>query len=103
MLWQSPLGYLSSMAMGGFAGAFLSSTPAAIVGDVVEGRRRGPLLAAFQMAADVGGIAGPLVAGLMIDGYGFTATFGIGVVATLVALIVTLRMPKKYKPIAVAE
>jgi MFS transporter, DHA1 family, multidrug resistance protein len=103
MTWQSPLGYLSSMAMGGFAGAFLSSTPAAIVGDVVEGRRRGPLLAAFQMAADVGGITGPLVAGLMIDGYGFTATFGIGVAATVVALIVTLRMPKKYKPIAVAE
>jgi DHA1 family multidrug resistance protein-like MFS transporter len=103
MLWQSPLGYLSSMAMGGLAGAFLSSTPAAIVGDVVEGRRRGPLLAAFQMAADVGGITGPLVAGLMIDGYGFTATFGIGVVATVIALIVTLRMPKKYKPIAVAE
>jgi DHA1 family multidrug resistance protein-like MFS transporter len=103
MVWQTPTGYLSAMAVGGFAGAFLSSTPAAIVGDVVEGRRRGPLLAAFQMAADVGGIIGPLVAGLMIDGYGFTSTFGIGVVATLVALVVTLRMPKKYKPIAVAE
>ena len=102
MSWQSPVGYLVSMGVGGFAGSFLSSTPAAIVGDVVEGRRRGPLLAAFQMAADVGGITGPLVAGLMIDGYGFTATFAIGVVATVISLIVTLLMPKKYKPTAVA-
>ena len=91
------------MGMGGFAGAFLSSTPAAIVGDVVEGRRRGPLLAAFQMAADVGGIIGPLIAGLVIDGYGFTATFAIGIVATVIALIVTLMMPKKYKPPIVAQ
>lgn len=103
MGWQSPIGYLTSMAMGGFAGAFLSSTPAAIVGDVVEGRRRGPLLAAFQMAADIGGISGPLVAGLMVDGYGFTATFAIGVVATVISLLVTLMMPKKYKPTEVAE
>lgn len=103
MGWQSPIGYLSSMAMGGFAGAFLSSTPAAIVGDVVEGRRRGPLLAAFQMAADIGGITGPLVAGLMVDGYGFTATFAIGVVATVISLFVTLMMPKKFKPTEVAE
>lgn len=102
MGWQSPLGYLVSMGVGGLAGAFLSSTPAAIVGDVVEGRRRGPLLAAFQMAADVGGITGPLVAGLVVDGYGFTATFAIGVVATVISLIVSLLMPKKYKPTAVA-
>jgi MFS family permease len=103
MSWQSPTGYLASMAVGGFAGSFLSSTPAAIVGDVVEGRRRGPLLAAFQMAADIGGITGPLVAGLMVDGYGFTATFAIGVVATVLSLAVTLMMPKKYKPKEVAQ
>lgn len=103
MSWQSPVGYLASMAVGGFAGSFLSSTPAAIVGDVVEGRRRGPLLAAFQMAADIGGITGPLVAGLMVDGYGFTATFAIGVVATVLSLAVTLMMPKKYKPKEVAQ
>ncbi|MDA0273902.1 MAG: MFS transporter [Actinobacteria bacterium] len=102
-VWQSPTGYLISMGMGGFAGAFLSSTPAAIVGDVVEGRRRGPLLAAFQMAADVGGIIGPLIAGLVIDGYGFTATFAMGIVATVIALIVTLMMPKKHKPPIVAQ
>ncbi|MFZ9750951.1 MAG: MFS transporter [Candidatus Nanopelagicales bacterium] len=103
MSWQSPVGYLASMAVGGFAGSFLSSTPAAIVGDVVEGRRRGPLLAAFQMAADIGGITGPLVAGLMVDGYGFTATFAIGVVATALSLAITLMMPKKYKPKEVAQ
>lgn len=102
-VWQSPTGYLVSSGVGGFSGAFLSSTPAAIVGDVVEGRRRGPLLAAFQMVSDVGGIIGPLVAGLVIDGYGFTATFAIGIVATVVALIVTLMMPKKYKPPTVAQ
>ena len=103
MGWQSPTGYLVSMGMGGLAGAFLSSTPAAIVGDVIEGRRRGPLLAAFQMAADIGAILGPLIAGLMIDGYGFTATFGIGLAATVISLLVTLMMPKKYKPSAVAD
>jgi predicted MFS family arabinose efflux permease len=40
---------------------------------------------------------------LVIDGYGFTATFAIGIVATVIALIVTLMMPKKYKPPIVAQ
>jgi len=103
MAWQSTLGFFLSMIFSGLAGAFLGSAPAAIVGDVVEGRRRGPLLAAFQMAADIGVIVGPLIAGLTIDGYGFTETFGIAVVATLITLIITLMIPKKYKPTEVAQ
>jgi len=95
MAWQSTLGFFLSMIFSGLAGAFLGSAPAAIVGDVVEGRRRGPLLAAFQMAADIGVIVGPLIAGLTIDGYGFTETFGIAVVATLITLIVTLMIPPR--------
>ena len=101
--WETRSGYLLSMAILGFAGAFLSTTPSAIVGDVVEGKRRGPLLAAFQMAGDFGAIVGPLVAGLMVDNYGFSSVFAVGLGATLIGLVVVLMMPKAPTKPAVAS
>ena len=50
----------------------------ATVADVIGTKGRGgPVLAAFQMAADVGAILGPIVAGLLADHMSYLAAFAV--------------------------
>lgn len=74
--------YVVAMAVLGVGSSFLGVAPSAAVGDVVSGRG-GTVVAAFQMAADLGAVVGPLVAGLLADSYSYTAAFAAtaGVVA----------------------
>ena len=68
--------YLLSMAILGFGGAFLSTAPASIVGDVIKGRG-GKVIAIFQMAGDAGLMVGPIVIGAISDIYSYRAAFGL--------------------------
>src|SRR5262249_36554670 len=61
-LAPSLAGMLAAMVILGAAGSALSTAPGAIVGDVV-GSRGGTVVAAYQMAGDLGAIGGPLLAG----------------------------------------
>jgi MFS family permease len=74
--------YVAAMAVLGVGSSFLGVAPSAAVGDVVSGRG-GTVVAAFQMAADLGAVVGPLVAGLLADTYSYAAAFSAtaGVVA----------------------
>lgn len=81
--WTSVAGLLVAMALMGVAGAALSVAPGAMVGDIV-GARGGTVVAVFQMAGDVGSVAGPLIAGWLADRYGFGTSF---VAAAVVALM----------------
>ena len=92
--------FLGAMAVLGVGSAFLSSAPAAVVGDVTGGRRSGPMVATFQMMSDVGAVAGPLIAGMIVDSTGSYETgflVGAGVIAVAFALATvmpeTLRRP----------
>ncbi|MGH8970369.1 MAG: MFS transporter [Actinomycetes bacterium] len=67
--------YVVAMIAFGAASAFLGVAPAAAVGDVVSGRG-GTVVAAFGMSADLGAVAGPLIAGWLADNYSFGAAFG---------------------------
>lgn len=76
-------------------GASLASTSAqASVGDAI-GRRGGPALASFQMAGDIGQIAGPLVAGALLDAHSTVAAVGIGAGFLLVAAGGAFLMPRR--------
>ncbi len=76
-------------------GASLASTSAqASVGDAI-GRRGGPSLAGYQMAGDVGQIAGPLAAGALLDAGATVAAVGIGAGFLLVAAGGAITMPRK--------
>jgi MFS family permease len=66
--------FVVAMAFLGVGSSFLSVAPSAAVGDVVSGRG-GTVVAAFQMAADLGAVVGPLVAGLLADEYSYSAAF----------------------------
>jgi MFS family permease len=73
---QSLVPYLVAMTMFGLGSAFLSVAPSAAVGDVIEGRGGAPV-AAFQMAADLGAVAGPVAAGWLADDVSYSAGFGV--------------------------
>jgi MFS family permease len=90
---QTLPGFLAAMALYGIAAAFLGVAPAAVVGDVVEGQG-GRVVATFQMAADVGAVAGPLLAGWLADEVNFTAALGAGAIVIGVAAVLAARMPE---------
>jgi MFS family permease len=86
--------FFAAMAIQGASGAFLGSAPAAVVGDIMGGRRGGIVVATFQMMADLGAIIGPLLAGLIIDLADFDWAFAVGAALALVAIIFVARMPE---------
>ena len=86
-------GFLLSMALYGVAAGFLGVAPAAVVGDVVGGRG-GTVVAAFPMSADLGAVAGPLVAGYLAAEVSYPAAFGVGAAVLLVGTVLSLRMPE---------
>lgn len=86
--------FLLAMAIQGAAAAYLGSAPAAVVGDVMGGRRGGIVVATFQMMSDVGAITGPLVAGLLIDIFDFEWAFAAGAAVSIVAVVLVIVMPE---------
>ncbi len=77
-------GWSSGRIVGLFAAgsALLGVAPAAIVGDVVEGKG-GTAVAVWQMSSDLGSVVGPLVAGVLIDNGSYATALLVS--ATVVA------------------
>jgi MFS transporter, DHA1 family, multidrug resistance protein len=69
-------GYLAALAVLGLGSGFLDVGPAAMLGDVLKGRG-GTVVATFQMAGDVGTVAGPVTAGYLVDVATYDAAFGL--------------------------
>ncbi len=86
-------GMLAAMVILGVAGSALATAPGAIVGDVV-GSRGGTVVAAYQMAGDLGAIGGPLVAGWLADGHGYTVTFAVAAAIAALPLAVVAAAPE---------
>lgn len=92
-MWGTAL-FLLSLAVGGAASAFLGSAPAAVVGDIMGGKRGGIVVATFQMMSDLGAILGPLIAGLLIDAVDFELAFAVTTVLAVGAVILVVLMPE---------
>jgi MFS family permease len=92
--------FLLSMAVFGLAASLLASAPAAIVGDVSPARG-GRIVAVFQMAADLGAIVGPLVAGWLTDVASFQWAFAVSAAVLGAAVVATLAMPRTSRAAAV--
>jgi MFS family permease len=88
-----PVVFLLGVMTLGAGGAFMGSTPAAVVGDVT-GNKGGIVAGAFQMASDAGTISGPLITGLIADGAGFGPAFAVGGAVSLFGLLLSLWMPE---------
>ena len=87
----------ASLAIQGAASAFLGSAPSAVVGDIVGGRRGGIVVSAFSMTSDLGAVAGPLVAGLLVGMLDFDWAFAAGSALCAVAVILVLLMPETLR------
>jgi MFS family permease len=83
--------FLAATVVAGLGAGLLSPPLQATVADVLGSRGRGgPVLATFQMAADIGGVLGPIVAGLLADHVSFAAAFAVTGALCLVAALVWL-------------
>ena len=91
-----PWMYLLSMSIIGFGAAFLSTTPASIVGDVIKGTG-GQVIGLFQMAGDAGMIVGPIIVGFIADHYGYRSAFAISALVFSTALILAIKLPETRK------
>jgi len=86
--------FLLAMAIQGVSAAFLGSAPAAVVGDIMGGRKGGIVVATFQMMSDLGAVVGPLVAGFLVDSFDFDWAFAAGAGLSLLAVILVVLMPE---------
>jgi MFS family permease len=91
-LWPSLPGFLVSMAILGFGSGLLDVAPAAVVGDVVEGRG-GPVFAAYSMSSDVANVVGPVAAGAIAD-VAYSDAFGLTAAVLAVAVAAGVAMPE---------
>lgn len=89
---HGPVLFLASMALLGAGFALVGPASGALVGDVVKGSG-GTVVAAYQMAGDVGSITGPIVAGALAQtvSYGTAFGAGAGVLAVSTALATTVQ------------
>jgi MFS family permease len=85
--------FLMSMFIGAFGSAFLSTTPSAIVGDVLKGKG-GQVIALYQMSGDAGAMVAPVILGFIADHYGFRSTFAISAALVAVVIVVATKLPE---------
>jgi MFS transporter, DHA1 family, multidrug resistance protein len=80
-------GYLAALAVFGLGSGLLDVGPAAMIGDILGGQG-GTVVASYQMAGDIGTVAGPVSAGYLVDVASYGAAFGLAAgVLTLAALL----------------
>ena len=88
-----PWMFLLAMIVTGIGGAFLATTPANIVGDVIRGKS-GQVIALWQMAGDAGMIVGPIAVGFLSDAFSFRAAFIASAAVFSVAVLLAYRLPE---------
>lgn len=88
--------FLAAMAALGVAASLLGSVPAALVADVSPARG-GRVVAVFQMASDLGAIAGPLAAGALTDAVSFQAAFAVTAAVLGSAVLAALTLPRRRR------
>ena len=87
--------FLAATVVSGLGSGMLAPPQQATVADVIGSKGRGgPVLAAFQMSADIGAVIGPVTAGLLVDGLSYTAAFALTGALALVAALVWLPAPE---------
>jgi MFS family permease len=90
------VGLLLAAVLLGVAASADSVAPGAIMGDVVAGRG-GTVVAVFQMAGDLGAVLGPVVAGWIADGVGYSATFAVSAMVCAAPVLAVLAAPETLR------
>jgi MFS family permease len=85
--------FIAAMVVLGLGGAFITTTPASIVGDVIKGKG-GKVIGIFQMAGDAGMMIGPVVIGAISDVYSYRAAFGFSAAFFVIVLALVYQIPE---------
>ena len=85
--------FIFAMLVIGFGTAFLSTTPSAIVGDVIKGKS-GRVIGFFQMAGDAGMIVGPIISGFLADISSFRTAFAATLAVYSITVLLAWRLPE---------
>jgi len=75
-LLPGPWAYLAALGVAGFGSGLLDVAPAAVIGDIIDSGG-GTLVASYQMAGDVGSVAGPVAGGFLVDSASYGTAFGL--------------------------
>jgi MFS family permease len=87
--------FLAATVIAGLGSGMLAPPQQATVADVIGAKGRGgPVLAVFQMSADIGAVIGPVVAGVLADQLSYAAAFVVTGALSLVAALVWLPAPE---------
>lgn len=86
--------FFPAMLFSGIAGAYLSTIPGSLVGDVLKGKG-GQVIAVMQMSGDFAAMIAPIFLGAMIDITGdYRPAFAVSTVLVLLIFFVTTRIPE---------
>src|SRR5262249_57038096 len=77
----------------GLGSGLLDVGPAAMLGDILRGRG-GTVVAAYQMAGDMGSVTGPVSAGYLVDAASYGAAFGLAAGVLGLAAVLGLLAPE---------
>jgi MFS family permease len=87
--------FIAATAIAGLGTGLITPPQGAAVADVIGSQAKGgPVLATYQMTADVGAILGPVVTGMLADQFSYRAAFVLTGSVLLVAVLAWLRAPE---------
>lgn len=91
--------FLVVSAVAGMGSGIMNPAQQAAVADVIGAKSRGgPVLAAFQMVADIGGVLGPVGAGLLAQYFSYSVAFAVTGGVMLAATVGWLLVPNRRAP-----
>lgn len=87
--------FMIACLVAGIGTGAITPAQSAVVADVIGSQRKGgPVLATFQMAADIGAIIGPVAAGMLADRFSYTVAFVVTGGIALAAVLPWLGTPE---------
>ena len=85
--------FIPAMIFSGIAGAYLSTVPGSLVGDVLKGKG-GQVIAVLQMSGDFAAMIAPIALGAISDAGGFRPAFILATLLMAAVVLVTTRIPE---------
>jgi DHA1 family multidrug resistance protein-like MFS transporter len=86
-------------ALFGLATSIAMSSVAVSAVEVSDPQRRGFSLGIYRLFNDIGIISGPIISGLLLEGYGFTSPFiGVALLSLMVSILAATAMSKQQHP-----
>ena len=85
--------FIPAMIFSGIAGAYLSTVPGSLVGDVLKGKG-GQVIAVLQMSGDFAAMIAPILLGAISDAGGFRPAFILATLLMAAVVLVTTRIPE---------